>query len=567
MKYFLLFLVVGLLMSTCGTSNKAVPQKIAFSPRYIELFHEGVRTKERRQYENAITIFEACISQNKNDDAAFFALSELYGYINQKEKSITALEKAAELDPKNEYYTQDLAIKYLATSNYKLASQTYQKLLKINPRNPDWLINYSECLLKSNKLKEAFETMEQLQMALGETPEIAIEKYKIKRYLHEDKAAEQILLKAIEKFPSENELLAQMIDFYFETKNDDAAIKLLFKLSKTDPKNGNVHLTLAQYYLERGDKINTYQELLLAFQCPEISLQTKTKSITYFIDKQVTLDPQVLTLAQQLTLDHPTEAKVFTLLGDIQSKNGNDTSALAAYHKAIELDPNHYSIWEEVVIMEYEFHQYQQLFLDCKKAIELFPTKNKLYLLAGVSANQLKKYTEAIDLLEIGKEYTGKNVELKAEFYAQLGQAYFKNRQQLEANESYMKAIELAPTNLLNLNNYAYYLANEKLELDKAERMIKEVLTLSPNDSHFLDTYGWILFQQGKFAFALTTFQQAQKTAQKEPLILEHIGDCQFKLGNSNEALIYWKLALEKGAKNSVLPKKIEKKQYYEAVF
>ena len=211
MKYFLLFLVVGLLMSACGTSNKAVPQKIAFSPRYTELFHEGVRTKERRQYENAITIFEACISQNKNDDAAYFALSELYGYVNQKEKSIAALEKAAELDPGNVYYTQDLALKYLATNNYKLASQTYQKLLKINPRNPDWLINYSECLLKSNKLKEAFETMDQLQMALGETPEIAIEKYKIKRYLHEDKAAEQILLKAIEKFPAENELLAQIL--------------------------------------------------------------------------------------------------------------------------------------------------------------------------------------------------------------------------------------------------------------------------------------------------------------------------------------------------------------------
>ena len=266
-------------------------------------------------------------------------------------------------------------------------------------------------------------------------------------------------------------------------------------------------------------------------------------------------------------MDHPTEAKVFTLLGDIQSKNGNDTSALAAYHKAIELDPSHYSIWEEVVIMEYEFHQYQQLFLDCKKAIELFPTKNKLYLLAGVSANQLKKYKEAIDLLEIGKEYAGKNVELKAEFYAQLGQAYFKNKQQVEANESYTKAIELAPTNQLNLNNYAYYLANEKIELDKAERMIKEVLVLSPNDSHFLDTYGWILFQQGKFVLALTTFQEAQKNAQKEPLILEHIGDCQFKLGNSNEAVIYWKLALEKGAKNTILPKKIEKKQFYEAVF
>ena len=567
MRFFILFVFVGSLISACSTSKKVVQQNTSFSPRYIELFHEGVRTKERRQYENAITIFEACIIQNKNDDAAYFALSELYGYVNQKEKSIAALEKAAALDPKNVYYTQDLALKYLATNNYKLATQTYQKLLKINPRNPDWLINYSECLLKSNKLKEAFETMEQLQIAMGETPEICIEKYKIKRYLNEDKVAEQILLQAIEKFPSENELLAQLIDFYFETKNEDAADKLLFKLAKSDPKNGNVHLTLAQYYLERGDKLNTYKELKLAFQCPEIDVQTKAKSISYFLDKQVKVDEQVLELAQQLTIDHPTEAKVFTLLGDIQSKNESDTSALVSYQKAISLDPSHYSIWEEVVIMEYEFRQYEQLYLDAKKAIELFPTKNKLYLLAGVSANQLKKYTEAIDLLEIGKEYTGKNVELKAEFYAQLGQAYFKNTQYTEANASYTKAIELAPTNQLNLNNYAYYLANVKLDLEKAEKMIKEVLAVSPNDSHFIDTYGWVLFQQGKYESALSLFQQAQKITQKEPLILEHIGDCQYKLGNSNEALIYWKLALEKGSKNSILPKKIENKHYYEAVF
>lgn len=539
----------------------------AFSPKYIELFHEGVRTKQRRQYENAISIFEACISQNKNDDAAYYALSELYGYTNQKEKSIEALENASKLDPKNEYYTQDLALKYLATNQYKLAGESYQKLLKKNPQNPEWLINYSECLLKLNKLKEAYESLEQLEVALGETPEIYIEKYKVKRYLHDEKVAEQLLLKAIEKFPSENELLAQLIDFYFETKQDDAAIKLLFKLSESDPNNGNVHLTLAQYYLEKEDLTNTYKELKLSFACPEITLQTKTKSITYFLEKQVKLDPEVVELAKQLTVEHPTEAKVFTLLGDIQSKNEKDTAALSSYQRAIELDPTHYSIWEEVAIMEYEFQQYQQLFIDCKKAIELFPTKSKMYLLAGVSANQLKKYSEAIDLLEIGKEYTGKNQELKAEFYAQLGQAYFKNKQHQEANASYSKAIELAPTNQLNLNNYAYYLANEKMELEKAEKMIKDVLVFSPNDHHFLDTYGWILFQQGKYTEALSTLQLAYKLTQKEPLIIEHIGDCQYKLGNTNEAVIFWKHALEKGSKNLVLPKKIEKKYYYEAVY
>ncbi len=567
MNKIILFSCILTIVSACGTNKKMSYNSQSNSPQYIEKFHEALRCKQRGQYENAITLFESCISENKNDDAVYYALSELYGYANQKEKSIQVLQKASELDPQNEYYIQDLAIKYLATHNYKLAGDNYKQLLLKNPRNAEWLINYSECLLKTNKLKEAFEILEQLQLTLGETPEIFIEKYKVKRYLQDDKAAEKILLQAIEKFPTENELLAQLIDYYFETKNDDAAIKLLFKLAESNPKNGNVHLTLAQYYLERNDKKNTYKELKLAFDCPEITLQTKTKLLMYFFDKQARLDKEVEELAMQLVNNHPKEASVHTLHGDIQGKNGNDTLALMSYHKAIELDPSHYSIWEQVVIMEYEFQQYQQLYTDCKKAIELYPSKSKLYLLAGVSANQLKKYNEAIEVLELGKEYTGKNQELKAEFYAQLGQAYFKNKRHQEANESYTKAIELDPKNQLNLNNYAFYLANEKMQLDKASKMIQEVLTSYPNDYHFLDTYGWVLFQQGNYELALKTFIQAQNTAKNDPLIMEHIGDANFKIGNIQEAVNFWKSALENGSKNSILPKKIEKKHYYDAIF
>jgi tetratricopeptide (TPR) repeat protein len=532
--------------------------------RYSELFHEGLRSKQRRQYENAIKIFETCISQRKNDDAAFYALSELYGYTNQKEKSIIALEKASAIDPKNEYYIQDLALKYLATEKYQKSGELYKKLIHKNPRNPEWLFSYTECLLKTNKLKEAFESLKQIESAIGESPEICIEKYKVKRYLHEEKVAENILKSAIDKFPEEPELLAQLIDFYFETKNDDAAIKMLFKLSEKDPKNGNVHKILAQYYLEKNDLPNTFKEIKLAFECPEITLETKTNWIVYFFDKQVKLDPAVEELALLLVKEHPSEAKVHTLLGDVQSKNGKDSLALNAYHRAIELDPSRYSIWEEVVIMEYEFHEFDRLFEDCKKAIELFPAKAKLYLLAGVAANQLKKHSDAIQFLEQGKEYAGKNTSLKAEFYAQLGQAYFKNKQVKEATESFDYAIQLEPTNQLNLNNFAFYLAMEKMQLDKAEKMITDVLVLSPNDSHFLDTYGWVLFQKGEYTKALTQFQLATSKSPNEPLILEHLGDCHAKLGNINEAEKYWKLALEKGAKSKVLSKKIDKKQYYD---
>jgi Tfp pilus assembly protein PilF len=118
--------------------------------------------------------------------------------------------------------------------------------------------------------------------------------------------------------------------------------------------------------------------------------------------------------------------------------------------------------------------------------------------------------------------------------------------------------------NQLNKNNFAYYLANEKWELDLAYKLIQEVIALSPNDHHFLDSYGWVLFQQGNFEEALVMFQKAATSAPNDALIMEHVGDANFKLGNHDLGVSLWKKALELGSKDQNLPKKIEKKHYYE---
>jgi tetratricopeptide (TPR) repeat protein len=126
--------------------------------------------------------------------------------------------------------------------------------------------------------------------------------------------------------------------------------------------------------------------------------------------------------------------------------------------------------------------------------------------------------------------------------------------------------LDLSPNNHLNLNNYAYYLANEKLALEKAERMILQVLEQLPNDYHYLDTYGWVLFQKGDYSKSLEFFTKAIDKNGSEPLIIEHLGDVHAKLGKIESAVLFWKKAVEKGGKNKVLEQKIEKKMYYDPV-
>ena len=557
-------LLLILIVLSCGETKEVVKYDSRERTRYVEMLHEGIRYKQKKQYQNAIHVFEACTKLNQFDDAAPFLLSQVYSHLGQKEKEIDALKKAFQLDPNNGWYKEELAAKYQLASNYKEAINYYKSLLKTNSQNPDWLISLSECYFKNNQLKEAYQTMEQLEQIIGSNPEIIIEKYRILFFQKKYELGEKLLNEGLKTFPDNSDLMSILVDYYFDSKQDKKALDLLKHLSDVDPDNGNVHLTLAQHYMQNNDLPNTFKELKLAYLCPEITLENKTRLLMYFYDTQAKLDKNVIELGTILVDQYPNEAKAYTLLGDLYMKDSNEALALACFKKAIEFDPSKYSIFEQVLIMEYEFQQYDNLYKDGIKAIELFPSYGKIYLLAGTAANQIKKYKEAIDLLEIGKELIVSNPSLKAEILAQIGQSYFKLKKISEAKKNYDEAITLAPSNKLNLNNYAYYLATEKTDLDKAEKFIKQVLEVNPNDYHFLDTYGWVLFQKGDFKKAVETFEKAIASSPNEPLINDHLGDSYFKIGDIQKAIKYWKIAIELGSKNLVLPKKIEKKLYYE---
>jgi len=389
LKIFNILILFSVL--ACGKTKDVAQFNLKENSRYIEMFHEGIRYKQKKQFHNAIHVFEACTELNQFDDAPYFLLSEVYLQTGQRERSIEALQKAIKLDNKNQWYKQELALKYHEIGNYEQAILAYKNLLKSNPENPDWLISLSECYFKSNQMSESYQTMEKLEQVIGSNPEIIIEKYRNLFFQKKYNQGEKILLEGLNMFPDSPDLLAILVDYYFDNKQEKKALDLLKKLSDVDPNNGNAHFTLAQHYIQKNDFPNTYKELKLAFISPDISIDNKTRILMYFYDTQAKLDKNVLELGEILVKQYPNEAKAHTLLGDLLMKDNNEILALASYKTAIELDPSKYSIYEQVLVMEYEFQQYQSLFTDGLKAIELFPSYGKIYLLAGTAANQKKK--------------------------------------------------------------------------------------------------------------------------------------------------------------------------------
>jgi len=216
--------------------------------------------------------------------------------------------------------------------------------------------------------------------------------------------------------------------------------------------------------------------------------------------------------------------------------------------------------------MEYQAGQYEELYAHSTECLELFPTMTTVYLLNGLSANQIGKYDEAIDILSYGVEVVLDDPPLQAEFRGQIAEAHFGKKEYSDGIKNYKQAIALDPQSTLIKNNFAIQLADSKQDLDLAESLSKQTTQSSPNNAIYQDTYGWVLFQKGKYEEAKVKFELALQSNTGDAMINEHMGDVLFKLGEPNGAVEFWETAKKLGSNNSVLDKKITEKKYYDPI-
>ncbi len=117
----------------------------------------------------------------------------------------------------------------------------------------------------------------------------------------------------------------------------------------------------------------------------------------------------------------------------------------------------------------------------------------------------------------------------------------------LEANQPDEKlagimsqAIESTDDKAVVMNDIAYRLAEKNRMLQKAEEYARgateQAKAGSPAKGNFLDTLGWVLYQQGKLDDAVATLREALKTSPREADIALHLAEVFEKQGKNQEA-------------------------------
>lgn len=583
--YFILFLLAG---TSCATARQevtvnpdkdpvpeeqAVPDQSKLSEseqnEFEYLFIEGLKQKKLGKLSEAASLFSRCLEIDPNSDVAMFEMANIH-YANKDLTSASLLlEKAITINSNNKWYKLLLAQIYQQRKQFSEAAAIFDDLRRMEPENDEYLYMKAASLGMAGKYEEAINAYNELEEKVGINDQLVVAKQQV--YLswkHPEKAFEEIN-RLIEANPNEPQYYGLLAELYQTQGDKTNALRNYNKILELDPDNGFVHFSLAGFYQEEGNFSKAFEHIKKAFQNDGLDVETK---VQYYLMQ--TSDPensdwtnaQISELLDILHEKYPENNLMYTIYADHMIRQNKLKEAREYLKKYIKTDPENMEIWQRMLFISNDLQDFETLYADSKQAMELFPDQPVIFALHAVSALQLEKYDEALQVLEKGEPYLKGNQNLKIQFEIYKAEANYKLDRVEQAFKAFDEVIRLDPENFMALNNYAYYLSVRGQDLEKAERLSSKTIQANPDNPTYLDTYAWVLFKMKNFSQAKTFMEAAlEKGGSENPVLIEHYGDILYMMGDKQRAMENWEKAKKLGDGSDVLDRKIKESRYIES--
>jgi len=534
--------------------------------KFAFYFIDGCKERMKGNVEIAENLFKECLKIDPSSAATKYELGNIYRFSGQVELALKYGKECSTAEPKNEWY-QLLYLESLHNKRlYSQAADVYSRLIKNFPERPDFYEGLAAEYMYAGMYEKSYKTYDELEKKFGQNENFTLNKIKLLKQIKKTKEAEEELKKLISLNPAEPRYYTYLAEFYQENKQNDKAMETYREVLKIEPNDPMVHLALADYYKSQNDKENFFKEIKIAFESPDLDVDTKYKILGSYYElseKNADFTKEAYELCAIMIRMHPTSAEAHSMYAEFLYRDKKQKEARDEYTLATKYDKNRFDTWNRLMFLNSELGDYAALEVQSNEAIELFPNQAFPYFYNGFANIQLKKYEKATESLRDGIEFVYDNNPLLLQFYANLGIAYNYLNEHEKSDKAFDDALKVDPDDTSILNNYAYFLSLRKKSLEKAEKYSRRSNEIAPNNPVFMDTYGWILYQQGKYLQAEEWLAAAVKLA-KRPAILEHYGDVLFQLNKKEEALTYWKKAQEAGQASESLLKKINTKKLTE---
>ncbi|NLX66461.1 MAG: tetratricopeptide repeat protein [Bacteroidales bacterium] len=570
-KIFLLFLLMVPLFVMWPEIIMAQQEKKGLhlddesSRKFDYYFYGAMNAKALGEYDQAIDLLHHCYALDSTNANVLVELGTFYNVLQEKNRALDFFRRSVSYDPDNYYYNMMLAGLSKELGMKQEPIDIYQHLSHLYPDKLDVRFELANAFADAGEFKEAINTLDELEKNTGINEMIAINKFRLYSMMDEKEQAFAEIRQIIDKNPSQPRYLILMGDLYLEENQHQEAMLYYERAKEIDPDNPALILSMVDYFERTNDKQAAQAELQKAVTNSSIDVEVKLQLLTRYLAilQQSQQDMrQVNTLFETLFEQHPNNAQLNLIYGNIlllQEEKEGALKQFEIYTASNPEDPVGYEQQLRIALPDQDLEKIKEI---TTEALKYLPQEPQFYFYLGAVYFQQEKYLEALSIFEEGlANATMRNPIVESEFHGQIGDLNHFLGNKEKAFESYEKALQLHPQNLPVLNNYSYYLSLEKRDLDKAEQMSGITVKAEPANPTYLDTYGWVLYEQGSYTLAKIYIERAVESSKEDDLsavVVEHYGDVLFQIGEKEKALEQWKRAKELGEDSPVLNKKIK---------
>jgi tetratricopeptide (TPR) repeat protein len=533
-------------------------------------FYEALNAKTQGNYAEALDLFLHCQALDSTNANVLIELGTFYNALSEKNKALDYFRKAVQYDPSNYYYTMTLAGLSKELGLKKEVIGIYNSLLKQYPDKINLYFELANAYADDGELEKAMEALNAFEKGSGFSEMVALNKFRLYSMMNQKEKAFREIKNIIDKAPNDPRYLLLMGDLYLQDNQNDKALEYYEQVRAVDPDYPALILSMVNYYETTENKEAAQAELQKAITGSSLEVEVKIELLTRYISllQQNKQDiKQTNPLFKTLFEQYPNNSQLNLIYGNVLMMQEDKKGATKQFEIYIKDNPDDPAGYEQLLRIALSDNDMDKVIKITTEAIRQVPQHPQFHFYLGGAYYQQKKYREALAVFEKGLETaTFENPLLESDFLAQVGDLNHLLGNTEAAFENYEKALKLNPQNLPVLNNYSYYLSLQKRDLDKAEQMSGITIKGEPTNATYLDTYGWILFEQGSYVAAKIYIEKAIEYGSKEPSaeVYEHYGDVLYMTGDALKAVEQWKTAKKLGSDSKTLDQKIKTGKYIE---
>ncbi len=531
-----------------------------------ERFLSALRQREKGNADSSMMLIDSCLSINPHSAVAHYMRADYFADKDSANLALRDLETAAALAPNNDTYQERLAQMCLGMGYFDKAIDTYEKLYQQHRDRDDVVAVLVRLYSRQKQYDKMLDAIDRLEEMDGGNDQLSLMRMNAYEMKGDAKGAYNTLKALADSHPNDLNFKLMLGNWLMQHERKQEAYDIYSGVLKSEPDNAMAQSCLYDYYNATGQDAlakEMMSRLLLGKETPQETRVQFLRNAIQQNEKGGGDSTDVVKLFQDVQAVVPRDTTVAQIKAAYYSlKKFPKDSIDNALAQLIRLQPDNAEARVQLIQDKWASQDWKEIAALSEPGMLYNPDFLPFYFFTGLSRYYLKDDKGALDALRKGTAFINdqSNTTIASEIYSIMGEIYSSGGKKQEAYAAYDKCLQYNPNNLGTLNNYAYFLSVDGVDLDKAEKMSAKAIAAEPKNATYLDTYAWVLYKLGRYADAKIYIDQTLKFVSDSTTsntLYEHAADIYAALGSYESAASFCEKAVKLGGDAKALEKKI----------